>query len=304
MKIFIKSLIVLFICILVFSCNSVNKNNLHESIINIEGNVEKNIQDITEEILNAENNKIEYDYLNITQYHYANGNGTIIEIKTDRNIDWVLRRHYQNIQIGRYSNRFSDRRNLNIYNQPSLESNIVRKLNEGDYINIIQIAEYANEGKYHVWLNVVVDDINGWLYCNQYDINEIQAQFLVPYYNNRWEINSIIENKDHVWTIRKMIFQHVSIWVYEEYDIRDMPGNVNSNIISTITPPVNMSPLVSFEVIEATEETEIINGKEYYIVSYAFNNLDGDYYSPFGADVTVGRVVLNSNADIITKTYR
>jgi hypothetical protein len=63
--------------------------------------------------------------------NYANGNGTILEIKVVENIKWVFRRHIQSIKIGDLSRE----ENLNIYNKQMLENeNIIGKLKLDDDI--------------------------------------------------------------------------------------------------------------------------------------------------------------------------
>jgi hypothetical protein len=139
--------------------------------------------------------------------NYANGNGSIIETKTIENVKWIFRRHIQSIKIGDLSRE----ENLNIYNKPALENgNIIGKLKLDDNINITQIAEAITAYDYYYWLNIRTNNnIEGWIFCGKY--NYIYAQFRVPYFNNRWEIIGNFNFGGKSWTIRKMIYQHITV---------------------------------------------------------------------------------------------
>jgi hypothetical protein len=186
--------------------------------------------------------------------NYANGNGTIIEIKTDGNIKWVIRKHIQSIKID-YSSRNI---NLNIYDRPELENGtIIGEVNLNDNINITQVAEVTIADEYHYWVNVTTDNnINGWIFCGKYEYK--YAQFSIPYFAGGWEILEYINIGGKSWTIRRMVYQHVAVW--EALNIRDKPGLVDTKVISRIIPPENTSPLVNLIVTEATEEMETIDG--------------------------------------------
>ncbi len=53
-----------------------------------------------------------------------------------------------------------------------------------------------------------------------------------------------------------MYFQLVSVW--DEVNIYNKPGLVDTKIVSKLIPPQDRSPQVNLNVIEATEETETI----------------------------------------------
>jgi hypothetical protein len=186
--------------------------------------------------------------------NYANGNGTIIETKIDGNIKWVFRKHIQRIQIGDLSRDVD----LNIYDKPTVENtNAIGKLKLNDYVKITQIAEGNISNNYYYWLNISTDNnIYGWIFCGKYD--NTYAQFMVPYFNNRWEIIDDIRIYNKKWTIRKMIAQMVSVW--EVLNIRDKPGLIDTKVISKIIPPKDRSPQINLLVTEATEEKETIDG--------------------------------------------
>jgi hypothetical protein len=87
--------------------------------------------------------------------NYAGGNGTIIEIKTDGNITWILRKHLQRIQIGNMASDYS----LIIYDKPSLENRkVIGELKIDDYIDVSQIAEVISADNSYFLANVITDN--------------------------------------------------------------------------------------------------------------------------------------------------
>lgn len=206
---------------------------------------------------------------------YAGDNGTIITIKDIGNTKWIFRRHIQRIQIGDL--RYRDNLDVKIYKEPDLEvNNIIRQLNFGEYINTKQVAEAISENIYNIWLNIETDDkINGWIFLGRYEYKN--APWMDPYFGNRWEIINYIKINDRIWTIRKMVGQNNSVW--EVLNIRDKPGLINTRIIGKIVSPlVNQfggRQILQFEVMEATEEFDTIDGKTDRWLKINYNGVEG-----------------------------
>jgi hypothetical protein len=208
--------------------------------------------------------------------NYANGNGTIIGIRNIGNNEWTFRKHIQRVQIGSriITGGFMHNADIDIFERPELTENaLIGKLKFGDYINIEQIAEVTIGDNYYVWLNINTDNnIVGWIFLGDYEYR--YAEFSVPYFNNRWEITKYININNRILTTRSMNNQLVSIWD-NIVDIYDVPCLSDSNIILRITPPENGPPLIIFEVMEATEETEIIDGINDRWLRVNYNGTEG-----------------------------
>ena len=215
--------------------------------------------------------------------NYANGNGTILETKIDGNAQWVFRKHIQRLQIGNLAMGIDHGKNksLIIYRQPILnQNNILGEIKLNDYINITQVAEVNAGNSYHVWLKIETGtNIIGWIYMGEFSD---PFHWLVPYFNNRWEILETIRMRNRVWTVRKMGLRpdRVSAWL--TIDIRDRPGFVNTEIISRIIPKTNDhggSELIFLTVIAMTEETETVmireRPEEDHWLKINFNGVEG-----------------------------
>lgn len=212
------------------------------------------------------------------QGNYSSGNGTIINQTIDDNISWVIRKHNQRVQIG----DLAEKENLSIYDSYSSAGILIGELKMGDYINIYKIAEAKKNDHYYVWLNISTDNkVSGWIFFNK-NLYE-SAQFCDPYFNNRWEILRSIKNGKS-WTIRKMIYQLVTVW--EVLNIRDKPGIIGSYVISKIIPSPNGNPQINLNVLETTEETETIDGKNDRWLKINYNGIKGWI---FGGYVSVER---------------
>jgi hypothetical protein len=209
-----------------------------------------------------------------SQPNYANGNGTIINVENIENTIKTLRLHSQRFQIGNNINARSLRNeNLYVYVKPEKEENgIISELFYGDFINIEQILEVIIENNYLVWLNISKDNgINGWVFFGEYEYKNAESR--VPYINNRWEIIEHININNRNWAIRNMNNQTLSTW--NKIDIMDNPGLIGTEIISQIIPPKDALPVQHFNVIAATEETEIIDGINDRWLKINYNGIEG-----------------------------
>ena len=210
--------------------------------------------------------------------NYNNGNGTIVELKKFNNQKWEIRKHIQRVQIGDMANKY----NMLIYENHSQQSKIVYELKLDDYINVSQVAQTYIDEQFYVWLKVGMDNnINGWLFFGEYSSN--YGRYHIPYLNNRWEIIEYIKTT-RKWTIRRMLFQWVTVW--EELDIRNKPGIINTTVISKIVRPKDGDSQVNLEVIEATEETETIDDCNDRWLKIRYNGIEGWI---FGGDANVQR---------------
>ena len=199
--------------------------------------------------------------------NYNNGNGTIIEIKTFNNQQWEIRKHIQKIQIGNLARKH----NMPIYENHSQQSKIIYELKLDDYINISQIAQTNIGEQFYIWLKIDMDNnTSGWLFFGEYSSTKECSD--IPYLNNRWEILYYIST-NRTWTIRKMLVQGISVW--EELNIRNKPGVIDTTVISKIVPPINQLPQVNLEILEATEETETIDGRNDRWLKIRYNGIEG-----------------------------
>jgi hypothetical protein len=213
-------------------------------------------------------------FLNITipgfsQAHdYANGNGTIIDTKIFENIQWTIRKHTQNVEIG----DLAVESNLIIFENPSLKFNgrVIGNIKLNDTIMIKQVAETEINGEYFSWLFVNVNNMEGWIFYGKYNLDS--ASYFSPYYNNRWEIVDRIKINNKIWTCRRIHNETLS--VFEVLNIRDNPGVINTNIISKIIPSKD-NPQINVIIIEATEERETIDNITDRWLKIKYNNVEG-----------------------------
>lgn len=212
---------------------------------------------------------------------YNNGNGTIIETKTDDGIELTIRRHIQNIKIG----DLADEENLIVYDKPSLNNrNKTGTLRLNDDITITQVAEIVVAAEYYSWLLINMNNTEGWILFNK--LNFTDAGYFAPYFNNRWEILGITNAGNRIWTRRRMLNQLVTYWAYDNLTIRDKPGTIGTKIIGEIIPPINASPQINLEVTEATEEIDTIEGCSDRWLKIEYDGIDGWI---FGGDISVER---------------
>lgn len=206
--------------------------------------------------------------------NYANGNGTIIEIKNIGNSKWIFRKHIQNIQIGDL--RYKGNLDTAIYKETNLEQkNIIGQLKFKEYIKTKQVIEEIIGDIYNIWLNIETDNIeNGYVFLGKYSYEN--AKWNDPYFNNKWEIVDYIKVGDRTWTIRKMITDKNSVWT--ALDVRDNPGLTNTNIIGKIIPPLNeygYYQMIFLDIIEATEEKDMIEKRSDLWLKINYNGIIG-----------------------------
>lgn len=186
--------------------------------------------------------------------NYLNGNGTVVAVKTTDEGTWTIRMHSQRVQIG----DLAKKDNLVVYDNYTKNRRVIGDLKLGEYMTISQVAEETIDDQHIVWLKIRTDeDMNGWILFGRF--SQEYAPFYDPYFDNRWQITGYIQSGKK-WTIRKMIGQMVAVW--EVLNIRDKPGLSGSRVISQIVPPEKGNPQVNLEVTEATEETEVIDGRD------------------------------------------
>jgi len=211
--------------------------------------------------------------------NYANGNGTIVETKTDGNVKWVIRKHIQNIEIGDFT------RDFNIYDKPVLgKGTVVGKIKLKDKLKVTQVAEALVSNNYYFCVNITTDKkATGWIFGGKFGAKDPDTSWRVPYLNNRWEITETIKVGGKSWTARKMP-GGVCVWDVV-VNIRDKPGVTGTKVISKIVPPKN-APQVFVDIIEATEQGEIIDGHNDMWLKITYNGVKGWV---FGGYTTVER---------------
>jgi len=211
-------------------------------------------------------------------HDFGNGNGTIIETKIIEMVQWQVRKHNQTLQFGRLAGQDSAK----VYESFSIDSTLLGSIKTGEYITIDAIAEARIADEYHVWIKLTTKSgLIGWCLLGKYSFT--QAQFRDPYFGNRWEIAGSIRT-NITWTIRKMIYQRVTVW--EVLNIRDNPGLFGTKVIGKIIPPTKGNRQVNLEVLEATEENELIDGRNDRWLRVEYNGISGWI---FGGYATVER---------------
>jgi len=186
--------------------------------------------------------------------NYANGNGAIIETKTDGNVKWVIRKHIQSLQIHELAS------DLDIYAKPVLgDGPVVGQLKLNDKIKITQVAEAVVANTYYYCLNITTDKkVTGWIFGGKFDSKNPDISWRVPYFNNKWEITETIKVGGKSWTVRKLPFAG-QILGTTAVNIRDKPGVTGTKVIGSIAPSNNGMTIV--EGTEATEEEDKIDGQ-------------------------------------------
>lgn len=199
--------------------------------------------------------------------NYLNGNGTVVDVKTANDQTWTIRKHVQELQLG----EFAKDSNLEIHSDYSMSGGTIGQLKVGDFISVTQVAEASVSDEYESWLKISTDSgLSGWIFLGSYSYE--YAQFRDPYFKNRWEVTGFLQT-NRKWTTRRMFYQHVAVW--EVLNIRDRPGLQGSKVISRIVPPKNNNPQVNLDVMEVTEETETIDGKNDRWLKIQYNGTIG-----------------------------
>lgn len=182
---------------------------------------------------------------------YANGNGTIIETKTDGETKWIRRKHDQRIQIGDLS--INER--LIVYNDPLSGNNTeLFRLKLDDNITITEVIseEDIKNDVRKIWLKISTAQGNiGWINIGDRD----------PYEDNRWSIMEIITTNGKQWTVRK---QESTLSIWETLKVRDKPG-LGSTVLFDLIPllPQDNNGWTFFvDGFAITEETDTINGRK------------------------------------------
>ena len=194
----------------------------------------------------------------ITEPNYADGNGTIIEIKNYEDANWIYRKHIQRLEVG----DLSIAKNLVVYDKPGLENRNINILKYGDIINITQVVEIITTNNYSYWVKISTDNgVEGWIFGIE---NKVNDSYGIPYFENRWEILDIIQTGDRIWTVRKLVRDQVGLYWrnWDEINIYDNPG-LENNIIYKIKRPENWdmgsgSGIILLDPMAATEEIEKI----------------------------------------------
>jgi len=233
--------------------------------------------------------------------NYANGNGTIIETKTEGGVKWVFRKHIQRIKII----DMAAYKDFNIYDKPALiNGTIISKIEMGDTINILQVADAITATEYYVFLYIETEKkVRGWIFFGKYtdEIDRTSA----PYFDNSWEIIEKIRIREKIWTVRKLD-AYVSVW--EVLNIRDKPGLVDTKVVSKIIP--SSGNLVFLDVSAATEERETIDGKTDRWLKIKYKGIEGWVFGGYtgiergGPKYPIPEDMIHSMLDMVGFFYR
>jgi hypothetical protein len=209
---------------------------------------------------------------------YRNGNGTVLDLTRSDNVTWTTRKHVQRIQIGDIPGPDS----LVVHSDHSDSAGVVTRMTVGEVVDISRVAEEVVNSEYYVWLQLTTSrEVTGWVFLGKYSSE--YAQFLDPYFDNRWAITgNITTSRD--WTFRKMIYERVAVGVV--LNIRDKPGLTGTKVISKILSPKDATQ-INLDVMEATEETETIDGKTDRWLKIRCNGAEGWIFGGY-ADVMRG----------------
>ena len=183
---------------------------------------------------------------------YNNGNGTILDQYVESGYSIVIRRQEQRFSISPYGG------SVIAYEGPNENTQEVFRLNDGDYINTLQLAHIRNLSTNEVsnWIKII-DDNNriGWLKL------ELGGDL---YRDDIWTILEVITINDSTWTIRKMDGGLIFYSYNTPIGIRDTPGYQGTEILFQLEPP---NEGVEVTILAIAEEAVISNDRytEYWI---------------------------------------
>ncbi|MCI1209567.1 MAG: SH3 domain-containing protein [Treponema sp.] len=179
--------------------------------------------------------------------NYNEGNGTIISITNQENCKITIRKHNQKVKIGDLA---TEKRRI-IYDD-YFSKKIIGKLNDNDEINILEICrlDFTNTNKPEIWFSIKKDNLAGWIFIGN-------DKYSDPYRNNCWEILGQIQDKKSIWTVRRLE-QSLSVW--ENLNIRNLPGVKGTTVIYTIRPGDKDPAQSNVKVLAMTEELDFIDG--------------------------------------------
>ena len=226
-----------FIVFFIFSsCGIIKKHN--------ESTVSENI--IVEII---ENNEATSE---VQLFYYSGGNGTILSHTIENGNEIIIRRHLQRFRVflGMW---FPCEERLIVFEKPSSNSNTLFQLDDGSYVNTLQVANVVNllDNSISNWVKIK-DDIGrtGWL-----DMNTR----LDPYRDGNGAFLETIRTGNKEWTVIKVNDPLAVFASWSTVDIRDKPGLTDSTVIFQWVNENNVRSNV--RALAITREVDIVNGR-------------------------------------------
>jgi hypothetical protein len=235
---------VLMACLFLLGCNKKNDNenigfiDINEVKVKEEMKIE---EQIIEEVPVIIKKKIKSEADDITEYNYADGNGTILDkfIENDKKV--TIRKHISRFQIWPSGE-------ITAFAKPYADSDKLFNLKDRDYVNTLEVAYVIDlsDDSESSWVKIQ-DDNNriGWL-----DMDDPRD----PYRNGNGAFLEKIITKDKEWTIIKLV-AGLSYW--ETLEVRDRPGITDSSVLFKLENESRKQFSVGFSAI--TKETDTID---------------------------------------------
>jgi len=189
-------------------------------------------------------------------YNYANGNGTIISQTAKYGNLIIIRKHEQRFSVYPGTENY-----ITAYDDPNINSRKLFILNNGDYVNTLQVAFIKNlsTGISSNWIKIKTDDNKtGWL-----DMDDAWDR----YADGIWAILEIINVNNRKWTIRKL---HGGLTIYTVLNVRNEPGVNGTDVLFQING--NSRKAIPVTILAITEEPDVIDGKNDYWVKIKDEN--------------------------------
>ena len=210
--------------------------------------------------------------------NYNDGNGTLVynSLSEEKSIE-IRKFEIKNVEIAdQLVNKNSVYKNYE-KSDPigTLEWWVEKKMDIHEICSIKYIGKTNswNQQLGELWIKISTKKISGWIciYDNWYKN---------PYENSNYEYLGKIQSGNKIWNIRRLN-QWISVWT--NLNIRDKPG-LSGNKISLIKYE---GPQLTYNVVEITEESEIIDGINDRWVKIEYEK--GKYGWVFGGYVSVER---------------
>jgi hypothetical protein len=233
--------------VLLLSCN-VKKGKFGENIVILDNaktqGEENSISNGVEEKMYEESYEtiIEYNSEVVVEYHYSNGNGTIINQTIENGYIIETRKHEQRFTIYPRSGE------ITAFSRPYLNSDELFQLRNGDYVNVLEVAFVVNtsDKTESNWIKILNDNGQvGWL-----DMDDKWG----PYRNGNGAYLETIITDERNWTKLKL---DSGLCYWETINIHREPG-ICSTILFPLLNPEREQLFVTVSAI--TKETDIING--------------------------------------------
>jgi len=232
------------VCIFLLTCASCKKADVHDYKSQVIPIPQNNDQKSTESDFSIDPSELKMRTvreIHVEKPGYGNGNGMVIEEKTEGDIHTVLRKFIENYSAKDYSE--SDK--IELYSEPNRKLLVYSwpKATIGILTSSFLFVSDENLGKnIEAWIKVESSSRNeGWLYIGSRD----------PYSDNNWSIVGSIILDGKTYHLRKY-----TSWFSTNYHqpAYDRPNLENSKIIWYAKPTIDNSQ-INLEPLLITEET-------------------------------------------------